>query len=423
MLNGTNRDRKDSMPEPAAKDTLIIIGNGFDVWQGLHTRYAEFQAYYLEHRSRILKKLHIREHVFRQEDGQMVRVSDVELIYGDPFDPRELEDQFWSTFEASLEQIDAERINLFFGKGNGDLRRLKISLRNANRILQEAFCGWISGITTEEKDTDYRFGDNCLFINFNYTDTLQKRFQVSESDEIHIHGEASDKKSIIFGHAAHPQLPEPMLYRLGGRFRGLFLVEHILYQTDKHVRENIDLLAMFFAVHGVMPEKIKHVYVLGHSMGPADLEYFSFLISASGGHVPNGEDAGGGGAENPADPLEELHLRIQYAVQRFGYGTDEEEIDPAQREAMFRQLAQEQEQDAARLRSEFRKVFKWGKEGIVSGAPTQGAAPRTKEAMWHISCFSDRDRQWAQAIMEAFEYKNVQFYPTIDSCLEPFRQG
>ena len=33
---------------------------------------------------------------------------------GNPFDPSELDDTFWGTFEASLSNVDAERINLFF---------------------------------------------------------------------------------------------------------------------------------------------------------------------------------------------------------------------------------------------------------------------------------------------------------------------
>lgn len=43
-------------------DTLIIIGNGFDIWQGLHTSYGQFQNYYLEHREEILRKLKFKKY-------------------------------------------------------------------------------------------------------------------------------------------------------------------------------------------------------------------------------------------------------------------------------------------------------------------------------------------------------------------------
>lgn len=105
------------------------------------------------------------------------------------------------------------------------------SVVNANRILTEAFCRWIATIQIAKIDQGIRFRDNCCFINFNYTDTLEKRFGVRKADVIHIHGEANDAESIIVGHAIHPQEPENILYRMGGRFRGLFLIDYILYQT------------------------------------------------------------------------------------------------------------------------------------------------------------------------------------------------
>ena len=113
------------------------------------------------------------------------------------------------------------------------------SIRNAKRIMREAFCNWIGEIKIDNKDVDYRFGDNCLFINFNYTDTLLRSFKVKEENEYHIHGEATDKETIIYGHSSHPQMPEDALYRFGGRFKGLYFVGKILYETDKHVQDNI----------------------------------------------------------------------------------------------------------------------------------------------------------------------------------------
>ena len=40
-------------------DTLILVGNGFDIWQGVSTSYSDFEKYYLEHLPAILKRLHI----------------------------------------------------------------------------------------------------------------------------------------------------------------------------------------------------------------------------------------------------------------------------------------------------------------------------------------------------------------------------
>lgn len=131
------------------------------------------------------------------------------------------------------------------------------------------------------KSREYFFGKNCLFINFNYTDTLHKSLGIQEEYEFHIHGEAKESESIIFGHNKHPQEPEEILYGLGGRFRGLYFIDRLLYETDKHCMDNIRMLIYFFCLHGVIKEEIKDIYVLGHSMSSFDMEYFLFLMKAT----------------------------------------------------------------------------------------------------------------------------------------------
>ncbi len=86
-------------------DTLIIIGNGFDIWQGLHTSYSQFQNYYLKHREEILRKLKLTKYKVKNTAGETKYLSDVELFYGNPFKPGELKKEFWYTFEASLDDV------------------------------------------------------------------------------------------------------------------------------------------------------------------------------------------------------------------------------------------------------------------------------------------------------------------------------
>lgn len=59
----------------------------------------------------------------------------------------------------------------------------------------------------EEKNSGFRFPDDCFIINFNYTDTLEKRFGVKFKNDFHIHGVATDPESIVVGHSTHPEEP------------------------------------------------------------------------------------------------------------------------------------------------------------------------------------------------------------------------
>ena len=86
-------------------DTLVIIGNGFDMWQQINSSYFEFQKYYLQRRDDILRQLGIKKLMVTDYDGLERHLSPVELIYGDPFEANELEDSFWRTFEASLSKV------------------------------------------------------------------------------------------------------------------------------------------------------------------------------------------------------------------------------------------------------------------------------------------------------------------------------
>ena len=401
-------------------NTLILIGSGFDQWQGLNTSYSDFKKYYLAHRDEILKKLHIKKRYFI-ENGRKHYFSDAELIYGDPFDPGELDDDFWSVFEASLDKLDSEKINLFFGKNNRDLNKMQRSIENAQAILRKAFCGWVHGISIEAQDSGYCFGDNVYCINFNYTDTLTKRFHVAH--ENHIHGEANDPESIIFGHSAHPQMPTPELASMGGRFLGLYLIEQALYETDKHVDENIQFLCMEMALEGIKAEDIEDIYVLGHSFGVADLGYFDFLVRATS--VPNEvpDDVWDEIPDN-IDPMEDMHQRIQYAIHRYGEQgevSDEEEEYVDRRYCMEREAhVEETEKELFKLmglkRSKKRRQrHRSDSEDVVS------PVMRNTNARWHISYYSEKDKKWIDTVMKQLGCADYTLYPTIEECIECFK--
>ena len=435
-------------------DTLIIIGNGFDIWQGLNTSYSKFEDYYHKHLDEILKKLRIRKHKSYDKDGKEIRYSDVELFYGNPFQPDKLSHDFWYTFEASLDKLDDQQLNLYFGKTRAGLKGIKRSARNARRILTTAFCDWISTIQIDKKDTGYHFGDNCLFINFNYTDTLRKRFQVDETREYHIHGEATDKDSIIFGHSTHPEYPLPQLYRMGGRFRGLYYVEEALYNADKHVEDNYVALCMFLALQGIMVKDIKNIYVLGHSFGTADMGYFRNLVNATQGNpMLLEEDL----TEEEKAYLENLdstgtmNLNLQYAIhhRERALGIDPisypklEKIDAEifqmtedsyyrmQKEmqyrleaaAVHRRFLEEQALRDAQAEKEFFKIFYRAIKSTDSRKYEKECMHYdTEEVKWHISYFSMEDKNRIETAMKNLGCKNYQLYPTIDECIEKFKR-
>ena len=65
--------KRDAQRKKPGINTLVLIGNGFDRWQGLNTSYSDFQKYYLAHRDEILKKLHINEYYGAAGSSAIIR--------------------------------------------------------------------------------------------------------------------------------------------------------------------------------------------------------------------------------------------------------------------------------------------------------------------------------------------------------------
>lgn len=450
-------------------DTLILVGNGFDVWQGLNTKYAAFENYYDEHIDQVLSRLHIPKRTLTDKEGNAVLDSegnpvtfcDVELFYGDPNQPKKLPHSFWYDFETSLDKVDDQEINYFFGRSKEGIQRIQSCANNAQRILREIFSDWIMSIDIDARETEYDFG-NSLFINFNYTDTLLKRFGVKEINEYHIHGSAADKNSILFGHSTHPEYPYSGL-QMGPkhpRYQGLYYIEEFLYNADKHTEDNYMKLRIFLALHGVKVEDIKKIYVLGLGFGPADVGYIKNLINATQG-VTEDREADLTEEErfylDMQDPDGEKHLNIEYAASHrervmkaapISYPELEKQdavmnmfmTDPyyhisredqmrLQTAAVRRRYWEEQEERNKKMTREFLRLLnKKLKCGYIT--PEQSGLEADEEtvrnltgAEWHISYYNADDEKRIRGVMTEYGCKNYTLHSSIDECVSEFRKS
>lgn len=454
---------------------LIIIGNGFDRWQDLPTSYDSFKKYY---RNRILDIVNAH-HIRTTTDDKGALITPVEMVFGDITHPSPLSDEFFWNFETATAQLDDQRIINYFKKTNKGLYNLQETVKAAREILQQAFADWIASIKIEQKDSVFSFDDSCYFINFNYTDTLEKRFHVNEANDYHIHGDASDPESIIFGHSTHPELAFPELmeqkfiHRVGGgkskRLKGLYLIEDALYETDKHVQDNIDDLCEFMMLDGVYVEGFTDIYVLGHSFAETDFEYFEFLVKAT--QVGCNFDELSAlwkvqniGLEQLLDEdrlLEFIQLNITYATQhrkrelkkeniRFpveemiekaifgrnnictdgnGVVHDVDDVIEASKETVNKRFLMEQATRTKEVIEEFcmlkgiheippncYSVLSIAKH--IDGSHEQ----RSKNAKWHISYHSDKDKEQIEYVMERCGCTEYELYPSIEKCIAEFKK-
>ena len=453
---------------------LIIIGNGFDRWQGLPTSYGDFKEYYRNHIQYIVKARRVKTTVDKR--GNLI--TPVEMIFGDITQPSPLPDEFFWNFEAATARLDEQSIITHFKKTNKGLYQLQETIREATEILQQAFGDWITSIKIEPKETGFFFDDSCYCINFNYTDTLEKRFHVKESNDYHIHGDATDPESIIFGHSTHPELAfselmdQKLIHRIGGgkskRLRGLYLIEDTLYETDKHIQDNIDDLCEFMTLDGVHIEDFTDIYVLGHSFAETDFEYFDFFVKVTQAGCNFNELSAlwkirNIGLEELIDDenlidfiqfniiyatlhrkrvlgKDNLRLPIVEMIEKAIFGKNDiytdgegivhdiEEATSKAKEAVHKRFIVEQ---ASRTKEVIEELYMLN--GIKEIPPNCYSVfnaaeyidgnheKRTKDARWHISYHSDKDKKQIKDVMQRCGCKEYELYPSIEDCIEEFK--
>lgn len=451
---------------------LVIIGNGFDRWNDLPTSYDNFKKYYAEHIDKTMDALGIDKEIITAPDGTEKIITPVELVYGDPFAPDKLPSEFFWNFETSLDQLDDQQLNLYYGRSKEGIHSLKETVKQAQTILRRLFSSWVLELNITAEDSGRYFKNDCFFVNFNYTDTLEKRFGVNEEDVYYIHGDARHPESIVFGHATHPETAfrelieqhfiRPLFPEAGlPRLEGLYTIEEALYQTDKHVADHIDLMCRAFVDAGIYIEEIENIYVLGHSFGDPDVEYFDYIdkvtrcgcnydsLSAAEmldiGKLARLTMSHENDAENLL--LDEIQRNIRYATHHrerklgkadisfpvhegieklifdndraYDAKTADDDKRSVQQRFLFEQAGRTQE-----LLKEM--ATEYGLPEVPEGCHSVlglceyldgGHTPRKKNAQWHISYFTPEDKKRIEKAMKHIGLKRYHLYEGIDQCL------
>jgi hypothetical protein len=248
---------------------LYIIGNGFDLHHGLKSRYWDFRTYLLNKDENLVEKL--------------------EEYFGD--------DALWSDFEETLSYLDTEQIvdecsNYLVSYSAEDWSdayhhdyqyELQKRIDLITEELKKRFTEWVLQLKFPADAADKKIPIilDSRFINFNYTDTLQKLYNVADQNVFYIHNKAIDNSStLILGHSRNPKANKTL--------EELYNDE----DTDPRVAEGNQILDSYFEQTYKSTERIiadnnqyfeklndlKEIYVLGHSLSVVDLPYFQKII-------------------------------------------------------------------------------------------------------------------------------------------------
>lgn len=238
--------------------TLYIIGNGFDLMHGMRTRYSDFLRWLLDH-------------------NQFDVVFELESVFGNGPDHSNL----WCDFETALGQYNFEKAatwdmtNLYVSQeqvGNMNISSsgpffLDVSL---NTVVDKSFSSWVRCIEmANEKKAN--LDQDAIFLTFNYTETLERLYEITPEKVLHIHGCRTFDYKLIIGHRNY--IDPATAWKDDGNMReNNERVQHICDMNElyKPVERLIDDHQDFWN----LLRSIKKIVILGHSCNDIDFLYF-----------------------------------------------------------------------------------------------------------------------------------------------------
>ena len=260
---------------------LFIIGNGFDLYHGLKTSFADYHRFLIENYPKTLESIQCSKYF----DGCGIDIFDEHNVFWTDVE-RHLKFNYDLMLEETvdeyyppnlLEKSDARWHRVEF---DADEKAKKID----NSFTNEALIQWMKSIDVLmcNQTKKFSFGSEDYFVSFNYTETLEDVYGVESTRILHIHGCISNPKSLQFGNPDQTSriIREKFEMDYGDKdFYEMTIKpaeEKYLIIADsmsKDLDENIPILRSF------LKNKIfENVTIMGHSFMGVDKPYYDKVL-------------------------------------------------------------------------------------------------------------------------------------------------
>lgn len=254
---------------------LYVLGNGFDMYHGLKTQYADFHRFVSEHHVDLETKL---ENYF---DFQV----DADYLW--KFFERDLCNFNYKSFFEDLNHLDIMDDGFKPSQCLSLADDIAQQSEELVQCLKDALSNWIEAVeypTIEFiKSKLLHLQPESVFINFNYTDTLEELYQIPKNQILYLHNNASDfSGELIIGHTEKKER-DPKADEMdanGDSNRTMFTDAEDAARTPFYeLQKDTDTI---LADHDKFFEKlssIEQIIVLGHSLGKVDWPYFQKIAT------------------------------------------------------------------------------------------------------------------------------------------------
>jgi len=274
---------------------LYIIGNGFDIHHDIPSRYSNYLDWLEENDAELIERL---RNFYDVDDKEWWNQFEMELGYPNM---AEYIDEIAFENQPDFGSDDFHDSDYHAGQfaAEDEIGSLVADIKGT-------FTNWVESLPAPNSDKRIVLDkDESFFINFNYTDTLQKLYNVKSTDILFIHGNVSYGTDLVIGHNRQyeelenefaPELPEPPddlsaedlaeWYDENGnsgedyihqtvRDEVVAQIHRLKKDTAKIIKEN----KRFFNAL----KDVQTIYVYGLSFSPVDLPYLDEVLNIING--------------------------------------------------------------------------------------------------------------------------------------------
>lgn len=267
---------------------LFIIGNGFDIYHNLPTKYSDFRDY-------LINKYPGADE-YDEGVPDLSIEDDIDCIKSVGYISKIIDGcggEDWSDLESYLSNdifdmicddfepitLDTDDKDLFrIAEGHEYLSQI---IKNVFPQIKDLFCDWIynslgvlnySEVENDKKITRVLLEGN-RFLSFNYTLTLEKVY--GKHNVCHIHGSVlGSKENIYFGHGDDNDAPEN-LCSIGADYNFNELKRNLLKNTDRALEKQYDFFNSL--------NNVESIHSFGFSLSDVDMIYIEKIAEKSPG--------------------------------------------------------------------------------------------------------------------------------------------
>ena len=172
--------------------TLYVIGNGFDIYHDVPSGYDDYAQWLSDTCNETLDEIYETFGVYDENwwfkfEENLASAEAVSIAYGiaqehaPDFASDDFRDRDWYEAEYAVEE----------------------HLEDVYAHIKETFAEWVAQLDLSGCEPTLPLEkDDALYINFNYTDTLEIVYEIDASKIRHIHGRASSGDDLVLGHGS-----------------------------------------------------------------------------------------------------------------------------------------------------------------------------------------------------------------------------